>query len=104
MITRIVKLEFQEDRINDFLIFFESIKEKVNNFPGCLGMQLLQDKSNPTIIFTYSHWEDENDLDAYRLSETFGTIWPTIKLWFAKPAEAWTVEAVFDGFSLKNNK
>lgn len=104
MITRIVKLQFQEDKTNDFLAFFETIKEKVNTFPGCGGMELLQDKSNPTIIFTYSRWEEENALNNYRVSETFGTIWPTIKVWFAAPAEAWTVNTVFDGFSLKKTE
>jgi hypothetical protein len=45
--------------------------------------------------------DNEQDLENYRLSKTFGEIWPMIKPWFAKSAEAWTVEAVYDGFSLK---
>lgn len=101
MITRIVKLEFHPEKLANFLSFFETIKENVNSFPGCQGMQLLQDKSNPCVIFTYSHWMSEADLENYRVSETFGSIWPTIKPWFAKSAEAWTVGTVFDGFQLK---
>ena len=101
MITRIVKLEFQQERIEAFLSFFETIKDNVNNFPGCHGMQLLRDQVNPCIVFTYSQWDNEQDLENYRLSKTFGEIWPKIKPWFAKSAEAWSVEVVFDGFSVK---
>lgn len=99
MITRIVKLEFQANHIGDFLAFFETIKHEVNSFPGCNGMQLLQDMNNPCIVFTYSLWNAPSDLDAYRNSKTFGQIWPTIKPWFAVPAQAWSVNAVFNGFN-----
>ncbi len=98
MITRIVKLHFQEDKIEDFLLFFETIKHNVNTFEGCQGMKLLRDLNTPTIVMTYSHWDNEQALENYRLSETFGTIWPKIKPWFAEKPEAWSVDAVFDGF------
>ena len=96
---RIVKLQFQPDKIADFLSFFEGIKEKVNTFPGCNGMQLLQDLENPCIVFTYSNWNSPNDLENYRTSETFIGIWSTIKPWFAEKASAWSVDAYFDGFT-----
>jgi hypothetical protein len=98
MITRIVKLHFKEDRITEFLEFFETIKHKVNGFPGCLGMRLIQDIHNPNVIMTYSDWESEIDLNKYRDSETFGMVWPKIKPWFAEKPEAWTSQVVFDGF------
>ena len=80
---RIVKLQFQPDKIADFLSFFDGIKEKVNTFPGC----------------TYSNWNSPNDLENYRTSETFIGIWSTIKPWFAEKASAWSVDAYFDGFN-----
>lgn len=98
MITRIVKLEFQDDKIDDFLTFFETIKHVVNEFPGCYGMKLYQDIDQPTIVMTYSHWESQQDLNNYRDSEQFGKIWPNIKPWFAQKPEAWSVEAYFNGF------
>ena len=101
MITRIVKLEFQDDKIDDFLAFFETIKHVVNEFPGCYGMKLYQDIDQPTIVMTYSHWESQQDLNNYRDSEQFGKIWPNIKPWFAKKPEAWSVEAYFNGFEEK---
>ena len=98
MITRIVKLEFQNDRIDDFLRFFEGIKDVVNTFPGCYGMKLYQDIENPNIIMTYSHWESEEALNNYRDSEQFGEIWPSIKPWFANKPQAWSMNAYFNGF------
>jgi len=101
MITRIVKLTFEEDRIAEFLAFFDTIKHKVNTFPGCQGMKLYQDINSPTIVMTYSHWESEEDLDNYRNSDTFGAVWSKIKPWFAEKPEAWSVNAYFDGFEQK---
>jgi quinol monooxygenase YgiN len=94
---RIVKLHFQEEKIQDFLDFFEEIKWKVATQPGCGGMKLLRDKKHPNIVFTYSKWVDESALNAYRDSETFGLVWPRIKPWFKHNAEAWSVEEHFDG-------
>ncbi len=95
---RIVKLTFQEERTQDFLSFFETIKHVVNNFPGCQGMKLLQDIHNPHIIMTYSHWNKEQDLENYRVSKEFTQIWSTIKPWFSDKAQAWSVDTYFDGF------
>ncbi len=98
MITRIVKLHFQEDKIDSFLAFFETIKWQVANQPNCYGMKLLRDVNQPNVVFTYSKWESEEALNAYRDSELFGIVWPTIKPWFQEKAQAWSVEEWFDGF------
>lgn len=98
---RIVKLTFEADKTNDFLLFFDSIKHVVNNFPGCNGMKLLQDIHTPNIVMTYSLWNGEQDLENYRVSPEFKQIWGTIKPWFAQKAEAWSVEPYFDGFAEK---
>lgn len=101
MITRIVKLEFHESKIEDFLSFFETIKHRVNDFPGCYGMKLYQDIDAPNIVMTYSHWESQEALDNYRNSETFGQVWPSIKPWFKGKPEAWSVNTYFNGFDVK---
>ena len=102
MVSRIVKLEFHPEKMKDFLDFFDEVKFKVNAFSGCKGMQLLRDKSNENIVFTYSIWESEADLENYRTSETFSKIWPVIKQWFAAKPEAWTLKNHFDGLDLFN--
>lgn len=101
MVTRIVKLTFREEKTEDFLAFFDTINTQVSRFPGCLGMRLMQDIHRPGIVFTYSNWTDENALNAYRDSETFGKVWPSIKPWFADKPEAWTTSIYFEDGSFE---
>lgn len=96
MITRIVKLTFQEDRIDDFIAFFDTIKSKVARFENCYGMRLLQQKNAPYVVFTYSNWQNEDALNNYRDSQLFQETWSTIKPWFGAKAEAWTVDTYFE--------
>ncbi len=98
MIIRIVKLTFQEDKTQDFLRYFDTINQVVNTFPGCQGMKLIQNIHFPNIIMTYSHWNSEEALNAYRDSDTFGGVWSTIKPWFGAKPEAWSMEEYFSGF------
>ena len=98
MLTRVVKLTFQEAHLADFYAHFETVKLNVAQFPGCLGMKLMSDLNDPNIIFTYSEWENEAALDNYRCSELFLSIWPQIKPWFAQRAEAWSLKENFNGF------
>jgi quinol monooxygenase YgiN len=91
MITRIVKLSFQADKVDSFLALFDQVVTKVNAYPGCHHMHMLQDIHEPTSFITYSQWENEDVLNNYRDSDLFQTIWPTIKPWFAAKAEAWSL-------------
>ncbi|HRE73091.1 MAG TPA: antibiotic biosynthesis monooxygenase [Flavobacteriales bacterium] len=92
MFVRIVKLSFREDKIEDFERLFEKNKIAIRNQPGCKGLRLLHDKTNPCIFFTYSDWEKEEDLENYRQSELFSQVWGTVKPWFTNKAEAWSVD------------
>ncbi len=94
MIYRIVKLHFQADKVADFLALFDQVVTKVNKQPGCIEMYMLQDLYNPAIFITHSRWEKEEDLNTYRNSELFQTIWPTIKPWFKEKAEAWSMDKI----------
>ncbi|MGJ8667606.1 MAG: putative quinol monooxygenase [Patiriisocius sp.] len=97
MFTRIVKMEFQEDKISQFLSNFETVKYQIRNFEGCLFLELYRDKNNPTIFFTYSRWNDETDLENYRNSELFKGVWATTKPMFRSKAAAWSVDTLFTG-------
>ena len=92
MFTRIVKMEFQEDKVAQFLANFETIKHKIRTFKGCMHLELWRDKNQPTIFFTYSKWEKESDLETYRNSELFKGVWATTKPMFASKAGAWSVD------------
>ena len=54
MFTRIVKMEFQEDKVASFLANFETVKHNIRSFKGCMHLELWRDKNQPTIFFTYS--------------------------------------------------
>ncbi|MGM0479020.1 MAG: putative quinol monooxygenase [Bacteroidota bacterium] len=98
---RIVQLTFQPAYTENFLNHFDRVKEQINAFPGCRGMQLLRDEENPSVFFTYSEWKSEADLENYRKSALFRGIWPEVKPWFAKKAKAWSTDALFNGFDYK---
>lgn len=95
MITRVVKMHFKEDNLPAFFKMFESVKEKIRNQPGCLDLEMLQQKDKPGIVFTYSHWESENDLNAYRETEMFGQVWKETKSYFDGKPEAWTLNSLY---------
>jgi len=92
MIVRIVKMTFRTEEIVHFKSVFEESKQLIRSFTGVLYLELLQDQSNPSIFFTYSHWEREEDLELYRRSDLFKKVWSKTKPLFAAPAEAWSNE------------
>jgi quinol monooxygenase YgiN len=93
--VRIVKMEFQEDKIEMFLSNFNQVKDKIRAFDGCLKLELYRDKKNKNIFFTYSYWKNEQYLENYRNSDLFKTVWAKTKpLFNAKPL-AWSVDKVY---------
>jgi len=95
MLVRIVKMSFKEDKIDDFINNFNDHKNKIRNTQGCKLLELYRDKTNPTIFFTYSYWETELDLENYRNSELFKTVWSITKQLFDDNPEAWSVDKVY---------
>ena len=94
MIKRIVKLTFQTDKTAAFLEIFEKSRKQIRNFPGCLYLELWQDKKHPHVFFTYSFWKNETALNKYRHSELFKNTWSQTKKLFADKPIAWSVEMV----------
>ncbi|MBL7946928.1 MAG: antibiotic biosynthesis monooxygenase [Flavobacteriales bacterium] len=92
MIVRIVKMTFRPEETARFQALFEGWKPKIRSFPGCRHLELLHDVNDPRIFFTYSHWNGAEDLEKYRVSEVFASVWPVVKTLFAAPAEAWSVD------------
>ena len=91
MFVRIVKMSFHSKHINEFLILFEEKKEFIRNSNGCQLLELYQDKTNQEIFFTYSYWENESDLENYRNSSLFKSVWAKTKTFFNDKPEAWSV-------------
>lgn len=89
-LQRIVKLTFRSEHCRDFELFFDEIKNQVGNQPGCSGVKLLKDISQNGVYFTYSNWDNEESLNAYRSTDLFNVVWPKVKEWFAAKPEAWS--------------
>ncbi|MBJ2172643.1 antibiotic biosynthesis monooxygenase [Aureibaculum sp. A20] len=92
MLIRIVKLSFEEEKISKFLSTFNAHKEQIKKFKGCTHLELLRDKNNSNIFFTYSYWNNEQDLENYRNSDLFNNVWAQTKVLFNNRPEAWSVE------------
>ena len=91
-LKRIVKLSFQPEKVKDFLEIFRESKYQIRSFPGCLHLELWNNKAEPNVFFTYSFWENELALEAYRESELFKATWKKTKALFNDKPQAWSVE------------
>ena len=94
MITRIVKMTFIPEKVDDFLIVFHESASFIRSYPGCIQMQLLNDIHQPNVYYTYSHWESEEHLNHYRNSSLFREIWSKTKVNFAEKAVATSLTLV----------
>jgi len=94
MFIRIVKMSFAEENIETFLENFHNNKEKIRAVDGCQLLELLRDKDNTNQFFTYSYWNDQVDLDNYRQSELFKTVWAKTKVLFNEKPQAWSVNKI----------
>ena len=92
MFVRIVKMGFHDEHIDAFLANFEANKHKIRAFEGCQFLELYRDKTNLTLFFTYSYWETEAHLEAYRHSDLFKAVWAKTKPLFNRHPEAWSVD------------
>jgi (4S)-4-hydroxy-5-phosphonooxypentane-2,3-dione isomerase len=94
MIVRLVKMEFQQSKVNTFLDLFNSARDKIANFDGCTQLDLLTDISAETIFFTYSTWKSEQHLENYRNSELFKQTWAKTRELFCNKPEAWSLATI----------
>ena len=92
MLVRIVKLSIEEKYIEEFKSNFNNQKKLIRNFSGCQFLELYQEKNSQNIFFTYSYWNNEEDLNSYRNSELFKGIWSKTKPMFNAKPEAWSVD------------
>lgn len=94
MFVRIVKMSFDEKNVDIFLENFNLNKEHIRHFEGCRLLELYRDKTKNNIFFTYSYWNTEADLEAYRHSDLFKLVWGKTKPLFNAKPEAWSVDKV----------
>jgi quinol monooxygenase YgiN len=91
MLIRIVRMSFKEDKTGEFMEIFKSSKNLIRHFEGCTHLELLQDVHKPNIYYTYSYWQSEDNLNAYRNSELFEKVWSATKALFADKPVAYSL-------------
>ncbi|MEZ4772792.1 MAG: antibiotic biosynthesis monooxygenase family protein [Bacteroidia bacterium] len=94
MIVRIVRMVFQEDKLEVFQQIFNEHKNEIRHFPGCRQLELMKDARNPFIRYTHSLWEDESSLEAYRNSSVFKAVWPKTSALFSEKPVAYSLIAL----------
>lgn len=82
MITRIVRMEFQPEKVEEFLEIFNASKQQIRHFPGVNHLELHRDAKLSHVFYTYSIWEGEEALEAYRHSPLFQSVWAKTKALF----------------------
>lgn len=92
MLIRIVRMTFRPEERENFLSLFDENKEKIRHFPGCTHLELLEDYNDPNVFSTYSYWNDETDLNAYRHSDLFAKVWANTKSKFAAKPIAFSLK------------
>lgn len=94
MITRIVRMEFKPEHVQDFLRQFGSVRQKIRQYPGVQQLELHRDTGQSNVFYTYSKWDDEQALETYRQSELFKYAWGEVKPWFSGKPQAFSLQQV----------
>ncbi len=93
-LTRVVKMTFHPEKVNEFLSLILETKEKIRASQGCCFFELYSDKAKPGLFFTYTKWRSEEDLEMYRKSDLFAGTWAKTKVLFSEKAQAWSLNSV----------
>ena len=91
MLVRIVRMDFQPDKVEDFLALFQEVQPVIRSFEGCHHLELCQDADHETVYYTLSKWTGQEALDNYRQSEFFKKTWAKTKLLFHDKPKAYSL-------------
>lgn len=87
-------MKFHPENVERFKSIYAENWRYIQGFDGCSHVELLQDKTDESVFFTYSHWVNEQALEKYRHSELFKKVWSSTKVLFSDKPQAWTLEAL----------
>lgn len=91
MLIRLVSMHFRAEACEEFLNIFNQSAPLIRAFSGCLYVELLRDQADASQFYTYSYWENEEAIEAYRNSELFQTTWSATKVLFDQKPTAKTL-------------
>lgn len=92
---------FDPEKAEGFEKVFESRRDLIAGFDGCLGVELLREErmsDQGIVYFTRSIWINEESLEKYRHSQLFADTWAETKSRFAGKPEAWSTKIVSSKF------
>ncbi|MBK9270619.1 MAG: antibiotic biosynthesis monooxygenase [Saprospiraceae bacterium] len=95
MIHRFVRMYFTDRGAEEFVELFNQSEAVIEKFNGCMSVSLMRDPIHTNQFLTYSIWQSEEDLNAYRDSDFFRETWAKTKSLFDKKAEAWSMQLVY---------
>lgn len=90
MLHRIVRMVFDKDTKAQFTDIFYQKQPFIQAMDGCISVDLMNDERDEMAMATYSLWESEQYLEAYRHSELFIETWKEVKPLFSEKAKAWS--------------
>jgi quinol monooxygenase YgiN len=96
MIVRVVRLKFSKENLPLALDKLNAIAPTVRSMKGCSYLEIASGLEHRGMVFTYSHWDSVQSLNAYRTSETFKAFWRDIKTLFSEPAGAWSLDPLVE--------
>lgn len=91
MILRIVRMDFDPNRVAAFTALFHSVKDQIAAHPGCLHLKLCKDAKKDHVYYTVSKWSSEAALNAYRSSAFFAEVWAKTKPLFQNKPHAYSL-------------
>jgi quinol monooxygenase YgiN len=91
MITRIVRMEFEPAKVQEFLTLFTDTSSFIRTFPGVNRLELHRDLEKENVFYTMSEWESEADLEVYRHSKLFESVWSRTKILFSGKPQAFSL-------------
>lgn len=80
-----IKPEFKQRFMGPML---EDARGSLNNEPGCLRFDVLQDESDPNRIYLVEEYVDQGAFQSHTRQPHFTKWRDTVKDWFATPTEA----------------
>lgn len=85
-------MHFTDAGVEEFLTIFNTYKNDIRKSEGCTHLELLKDVHESNTYTTLSYWNDDDDLERYRKSELFGTVWGQVKTLFRERSQAFSLE------------
>lgn len=92
MITRLVETGIRPEMVDAFIDLYMHARPTILAQPGCPRVELVPAIDQPTLFATWSVWDHESALDAYRTGAFFRDFWPGVRVLFRNPphVQPWT--------------